>query len=67
MEFVIEMLEKLKLSCDGVVYGNKKYVQGYGEVFLQTALGGSLKSGGRFFVRAFGRNLASVTLKCFYI
>jgi hypothetical protein len=43
------MLEKLKLSCDGGVYGNKNYVQGYGEVLLQTALGGSLKSGGRFF------------------
>jgi hypothetical protein len=31
----------------------------------ESAFGGSLESGGRFYVGAFGRNLASVTVKMF--
>jgi hypothetical protein len=59
------MRRKLKLSSDGGDCGSKKYKQGcdvaYDGVWL------SLVSGIWFCVGAFGRTLASVTMKMFYI
>jgi hypothetical protein len=36
-------------------------------LFVRSPFGGSLKSGRRFCADAFGRNMASVALKIFYI
>jgi hypothetical protein len=57
------MRMKLKLSFDGGESGSKKCKRGYGGAY-----GGvwrSLESGGRFCVRAFGKNLTSVAEKMF--
>jgi hypothetical protein len=62
------MWKKLKLFSDG---GSKKCKRGYGGDYggvwrsLRLAGIGSLVSGGLFYVGAFGRNLASVTVKMF--
>jgi hypothetical protein len=57
----------LKLHSDGGVSGNKKCKRDYGGVWRSLRLAGvcSLESGGRFFVGAFDRNLASVAMKIF--
>jgi hypothetical protein len=52
--------EKLKLSSEGGDSGSKKYKRGYGGAY-----GGSVESGSRFCVGAFGKNLASVAVKMF--
>jgi hypothetical protein len=53
-------VKKFKLNfCDGDS-GTKKCIRGYGGLF-----GGSLESGGRIFVGAFGRNLALVAMNMF--
>jgi tRNA G26 N,N-dimethylase Trm1 len=61
------MRKKLKLSSDGGNVGSKKCKRGYGGVWrsLRSADVWNLESGGRFFVGAIGRNLASVAVKMF--
>jgi hypothetical protein len=57
------MRKKLKLSYDTGDCSKAKCKRGYGDGY-----GGvwrSLESGGRFYVDAFGRNLASVAVKEF--
>jgi hypothetical protein len=53
------MQKKLKLSLDDGNSGSKKCKQGYDGIWW------SLELGGQFCVGAFGRNLASVTVKMF--
>jgi hypothetical protein len=58
----------MKLISDGGDSGIRKCKRGYGDAYggvWRSAFGGSLESGGRFCVGAFGRNLASVAVKMF--
>jgi hypothetical protein len=63
---VLAMRKKFKLSSDGGDSGSNKCKRGYGGAYggVWWSLG-SLESGGRFCVGAFGRNLASVAVKMF--
>jgi hypothetical protein len=57
--------KKMKLISDGSDSGSKKYKRGCGGAYGGICLW--RESGGRFCVDAFVRNLASVTVKMFYI
>jgi hypothetical protein len=62
--------EIIKLISDDRDSGSKKYKRVYGCAYVgldiaESALSGSLESGGQFCVGAFGRNLASVTVNMF--
>jgi hypothetical protein len=64
-ECVIRAARKeTKLISDSGDSGSKKYERGYGDA-CEYALGKGLKSGGRSYVGAFGRNRASVAMKKF--
>jgi hypothetical protein len=65
------MRKKLKSSSVGGDSGRKKFKRGYGDAYggvwgiLCLAEVWSQRSGGRFCVGAYGRNLASVAVKIF--
>jgi hypothetical protein len=65
--------KKIELSSENGDSGNKKCIGGYGGAYsgvwqsLRLVGVWSLESGGRFCVRAFDRNLASVAIKMFHV
>jgi hypothetical protein len=57
------MRKKLKVGSNAGGAGSKKWRLWWG--LAESAFGGSVESGGRFCIGAFGRNLASVAVKMF--